>query len=61
MPELKFKENSLRKVTFQDPCRMGRHLGIYDAPRQALESVPGITLEEMRRSGPRALCCAGGT
>ena len=50
-----------RKVTYQDPCRMGRHLGIYDAPRQVLSKLPGVELVEMRRSGPAAMCCAGGT
>jgi Fe-S oxidoreductase len=46
-------------VTYQDPCRLGRHLGVYEAPRTALGAVPGVELVEMRRSGPRALCCAG--
>jgi Fe-S oxidoreductase len=58
---LKFKEpKDAVKVTYQDPCRLGRHLGIYDPPRQILQSVPGVELMEMRRSGPRAICCAGG-
>jgi Fe-S oxidoreductase len=61
LPELKFKSNGTRRVTFQDPCRMGRHLGIYDPPREALAAVPGVELAEMRRSGPAAMCCAGGT
>jgi Fe-S oxidoreductase len=61
MGELKFKGNGARRVTFQDPCRLGRHLGIYDPPRQVLANVPGIELAEMRRSGRGAMCCAGGT
>jgi Fe-S oxidoreductase len=48
-------------VTFQDPCRLGRHLGIYDAPRETLGAVPGIELAEMRHSKQAAVCCAGGT
>jgi len=59
--ELRFKSNRTRRVTFQDPCRLGRHLGIYDPPRQMLKSIPGIELAEMPRSGRRATCCAGGT
>jgi len=60
--ELKFKTNSRqRRVTFQDPCRLGRHLGIYDPPRQALAAVPGLEVVEMRRFGPAAMCCAGAT
>jgi len=59
--DMKFGGDGQRRVTFQDPCRLGRHLGIYDAPRQVLEALPGIELAEMRRSGPSAMCCAGGT
>lgn len=62
LDELKLKTNSReRRATYQDPCRLGRHLGIYDAPRQLLEALPGVSLTEMRRSGPAAMCCAGGT
>ena len=58
---LKFKAKGQRRVTFQDPCRLGRHLGIYDSPRNMLARIPGVEVIEMRRSGPRAACCAGGT
>jgi len=61
LSQLRFKENGPRRVTFQDPCRLGRHLGIYDAPRQVLAAVPGVELAEMPHSGPRAVCCAGGS
>lgn len=60
-PNLKYKAGEKRRVTFQDPCRLGRHLGIYDPPRKALASLPGVELTEMRRSGSGAMCCAGGT
>jgi heterodisulfide reductase subunit D len=50
-----------RRVTYQDPCRLGRHLGIYDAPREVLRALPGTELAEMPKSGPSATCCAGGT
>jgi Fe-S oxidoreductase len=53
--------NGHTTVTYQDPCRMGRHLGIYDPPRQVLEATPGVELREMQRSGKGAICCAGGT
>lgn len=61
MGELSFKTQEHRRVTFQDPCRLGRHLNIYDPPRQVLRALPGVELVEMPRSGPRAICCAGGT
>jgi Fe-S oxidoreductase len=50
-----------KKLTFQDPCRMGRHLGIYEPPRKVLSSVEGADFVDMPRSGPGAICCAGGT
>jgi heterodisulfide reductase subunit D len=53
---LKFRELS-RKVTFHDPCRLGRHLGIYDDPRKVIKAIPGIEFVEMERSGEESLCC----
>ncbi len=60
MGDLSLKGNGLQKVTFQDPCRLGRHLGVFDQPRQVIEAIPGVELNEMPRSGPRGACCAGG-
>ena len=53
---VKFKEIR-KKVTYQDPCRLGRHLGVYDAPRKVLGSIPGIELVEMKHSGLESICC----
>ena len=61
LDDLKFKANGPRRVTYQDPCRLGRHLGIYNDPRRMLAAVPGLELTEMRRSRQGAMCCAGGT
>jgi Fe-S oxidoreductase len=58
---LGFKGNGARRLTFQDPCRLGRHLGVYDPPRTLLAAVPGAELVEMRHSRAGATCCAGGT
>jgi Fe-S oxidoreductase len=47
-------------VTYHDPCYLGRHNNIYDAPRLLLEKVNGLTLLEMADHGKNSLCCGGG-
>ncbi|MEC8483789.1 MAG: (Fe-S)-binding protein, partial [Pseudomonadota bacterium] len=47
------------KVTYHDPCYLGRYNGEYEAPRDLLRSL-GIEIAEMERSGFRSRCCGGG-
>jgi Fe-S oxidoreductase len=47
------------KVTYHDPCYLGRYNGEYEAPRELLASL-GIEIAEMERSGYRSRCCGGG-
>ena len=52
-------QSSLR-VTFHDPCYLGRHNKEYQAPRRVLKSLPGLELIEMSRAKENAFCCGGG-
>jgi len=56
---LKAKQSNpkVKRVTYQDPCRLGRHLGIYVPPREIIKAIPGIKLIEMEHSGNESICC----
>lgn len=49
-----------RKVTYHDPCSLGRHCGVYDSPRNVLSAVPDIEFVEMPLNKNRARCCGAG-
>ncbi|KJS50368.1 heterodisulfide reductase-related iron-sulfur binding cluster [Desulfosporosinus sp. BICA1-9] len=48
------------KVTFHDPCYLGRYNALYQAPREVLASIPGLELVEMKNNRTWAFCCGGG-
>jgi len=56
---LKFTKELKKKVTYHDSCCLGRYAGIYDEPRQVLESIPGLELVEMQDTREYALYCGG--
>ncbi len=58
--KLKLKIDIPLKVSWHDPCHLGRHCGIYDAPRDILNAIPGIELMEKERIKDQSWCCGGG-
>ncbi len=58
--KLELKEEYAKKVTYHDPCYLGRHNGVYDEPREVLKSVPGLELTELPDTMVDSLCCGGG-
>ncbi len=56
---LKFKQapKDGGRITYHDPCHIGRHGGIYEQPREVLRAVPGVELVEMEHNRENGLCC----
>jgi len=52
-----FQPSQNGRLTFQDPCRLGRWSGIYEPPRELLQMIPNSDLQEMERNRENALCC----
>lgn len=48
-----------KKITYHDSCSLGRHMGVYEPPRDILTSIPGVELIEMPRNRRNSWCCGG--
>jgi heterodisulfide reductase subunit D len=57
--KLKFKEFKA-KVTYHDPCDLGRGCGIFEQPREVIQAIPGIEFVEMPKNRKLGTCCGGG-
>ena len=57
---LTFADGPARRVTFHDPCYLGRHHDLFEAPRDVLQAIPGVTLVEMEENRENSRCCGGG-
>jgi Fe-S oxidoreductase len=58
--KLKPRKISDMRITYHDPCDLGRKCRVFDSPRNVLKAVPGVQFVEMERHGRWAYCCGGG-
>jgi heterodisulfide reductase subunit D len=49
-----------QRVTWHDPCHLGRALGVYEEPREIIKAIPGLELVEMNTNREAAMCCGSG-
>ncbi len=57
---IRFEKPLHLKVTYHDPCYLGRYNRIFDAPREVISAIPGVELVEMAHNRANSLCCGGG-
>jgi Fe-S oxidoreductase/nitrate reductase gamma subunit len=57
---LKFERSLNVTVTYHDPCYLGRHNQIFNAPREVIGAIPGVQMVEMAHNRANSLCCGGG-
>ncbi len=58
--KISFNNGFHKRVTYHDPCDLGRNSGIYDPPRDILRQIPGLKLVELKHNRQSSVCCGGG-
>ncbi|MGV9171629.1 MAG: (Fe-S)-binding protein [Promethearchaeia archaeon] len=58
--KLKIKNQYNKTVTYHDPCHLGRHMGMYEIPREVYQQIPGLKLVEMPHNRNHSWCCGAG-
>lgn len=57
---LSLKQAISKKLTYHDPCYLGRYSGLYEEPRRILDAISSLDIREMKRSGNKSFCCGAG-
>ncbi|MBW1791223.1 MAG: (Fe-S)-binding protein [Deltaproteobacteria bacterium] len=58
--KLKLVSKNFLKVSYHDPCHLGRHIGVYDEPRAILDALPGVDVIERPATKENTICCGAG-
>ncbi|TFF86328.1 MAG: (Fe-S)-binding protein [Promethearchaeota archaeon] len=58
--KIRLKKDIDKIITYHDPCHLGRHIGIYQEPRDIIDSIPALDLVEMKRIKENSWCCGAG-